>query len=51
MTEGMFNPLRFTHAYAGAAARQGATLLRNSEVIGMDVHNRKVTAVKTVSET
>ena len=50
-TEGILNPLRFTHAYAGAAARQGATLLRNSEVIGMDVHNRKVTAVKTVSET
>jgi sarcosine oxidase subunit beta len=48
--EGMLNPLRFTHAYTGAATRQGAILLRNSEVIGMEVHKRKVTLVKTASE-
>lgn len=49
--EGMLNPLRFTHAYAGAAARQGAKLLRNSRVVGMEVHNRKVTSVKTATDT
>jgi sarcosine oxidase subunit beta len=49
--EGMLNPLRFIHAYAGAAARQGAILLRNSEVVGMEVHNRKVTLVTTANDT
>jgi sarcosine oxidase subunit beta len=49
--EGMLNPLRFIHAYAGAAARHGAILLRNSGVVGMEVHNRKVTMVKTVNDT
>lgn len=49
--EGMLNPLRFTHAYAGAAARHGAKLLRNSRVVGMEVHDRKVTAVKTATDT
>ena len=49
--EGMLNPLRFVQAYAGAAARQGAVLLRNSEVVGMEVHGRKVTAVKTEANT
>jgi sarcosine oxidase subunit beta len=49
--EGMLNPLRFTHAYASAADRQGAVLLRNSEVVGMEVHNRKITSVKTAKGT
>jgi sarcosine oxidase subunit beta len=49
--EGMLNPLRFTHAYAAAAVRQGAKLLRNSKVVGMEVHNRRVTSVKTANET
>lgn len=49
--EGMLNPLRFTHAYAGAAERHGAKLLRNSRVVGMEVHDRKVTLVKTATET
>ena len=35
--EGMLNPLRFVHAYAGAAARFGTMLLRDSEVEGMEV--------------
>jgi sarcosine oxidase subunit beta len=49
--EGMLNPLRFTHAYAGAAVRQGAKLLRNSKVVGMEVKNRKVTMVRTATDT
>ncbi len=49
--EGMLNPLRFTHAYAGAAERHGATLRRNARVTGMQVQNRKVTAVTTAAET
>ena len=49
--EGMLNPLRFIHAYAGAAARRGAILLRNSGVVGMEVHNRKVTMVQTTNDT
>ena len=49
--EGMLNPLRFIHAYAVAAARQGAILLRNSGVVGMEVHHRKVTMVKTANDT
>lgn len=49
--EGMLNPLRFIHAYARGAARQGATLLRNSRVVGMEIHNRRVIKVKTATET
>lgn len=48
--EGMLNPLRFVQAYAGAAMRSGAVLLRDSEVVGMEVRNRKVTLVKTVND-
>lgn len=48
--EGMLNPLRFIHAYAGAATRQGATLLRNSKVVGMEVRNNRVTEVRTATE-
>ena len=49
--EGMLDPLKFVHAYARAAARYGATLLRNSPVVGMEVKNRRVTAVKTAADT
>jgi sarcosine oxidase subunit beta len=48
--EGMLNPLRFVQAYAGAAQRSGAVLLRDSEVVGMEVRNRKVTLVKTAND-
>ncbi len=49
--EGMLNPLKFTHAYARAAARHGATIRGNSAVVSMEVEKRRVTAVKTASET
>jgi sarcosine oxidase subunit beta len=49
--EGMVNPLRFTHAYAGAAARLGAKILRNSPVLGMNVENHKISTVKTATAT
>jgi glycine/D-amino acid oxidase-like deaminating enzyme len=49
--EGMLDPLRFIHAYARAAIQQGATLRRNSPVISMEVHDHKVTCVKTATET
>lgn len=47
--EGALDPLRFTHAYAQAAARLGADLRRHSAVIGMDVQGRKITTVRTAS--
>jgi sarcosine oxidase, subunit beta len=49
--EGMLNPLKFVHAYAQAAARCGATIRRNSPVIGMQVENHRITAVRTATET
>ncbi len=49
--EGMLNPLKFTRAYALAAARYGAKIQGNSAVIGMEVQGRQVTAVKTVGGT
>jgi glycine/D-amino acid oxidase-like deaminating enzyme len=49
--EGMLNPLRFTRAYARAATRYGAKIQGNSAVVGMEVQGRKITAVKTASDT
>lgn len=49
--EGSLNPLKFSHAYARAAQRYGADIRGNSEVIAMEVQNRRVTAVKTKNET
>ncbi|MDR3577661.1 MAG: FAD-binding oxidoreductase [Anaerolineaceae bacterium] len=49
--EGMLNPLKFTRAYAQAAARHGAKIQGNSEVIRLDVQGRRITTVKTASET
>ncbi|RPI82837.1 MAG: FAD-binding oxidoreductase [Chloroflexi bacterium] len=50
-SEGMLNPLKFTRAYARAAERHGAVICGNSPVTGMEVQNRRVTAVKTAKET
>ena len=49
--EGRLNPLRFTHAYARAATRHGAKIQGHSAVVGMDVQNRRVTAVRTAENT
>ena len=49
--EGLLNPLRLTRAYARAAQRHGAEILGHSAVVGMEVHNRRVVAVKTAKET
>jgi glycine/D-amino acid oxidase-like deaminating enzyme len=50
-TEGSLNPLKFSHAYARAAQRYGAEIRGNSEVISLEVQNRKVTAVRIKNET
>ncbi|MDZ4158963.1 MAG: FAD-dependent oxidoreductase, partial [Anaerolineaceae bacterium] len=49
--EGMLDPLRFTRAYAKAAQRYGADIRGKSAVVGMEVKNRRITAVKTVRDT
>jgi glycine/D-amino acid oxidase-like deaminating enzyme len=49
--EGRLNPLRFTHAYARAATRCGAIIQGHSPVVGMDVQNHRVTAVRTATDT
>jgi sarcosine oxidase subunit beta len=49
--EGMLDPLRFTRAYAWAAQRQGAEIRGRSEVVGMEVKNQRITAVKTARDT
>ena len=49
--EGMLDPLKFIHAYAQAAVRNGAVLLRNTPVTGMTVDHHRVTAVHTTRET
>ena len=49
--EGKVNPFKFTRAYAQAAARHGAKIQGNSEVVGMEVQGRKITAVRTANET
>jgi sarcosine oxidase subunit beta len=49
--EGMLNPLKFTRAYANAAARYGAKIQGHSAVVSMEVQGCKITAVKTASDT
>ncbi len=49
--EGMLDPLRFTRAYAKAAQRCGADLRGKSAVVGMEVKNRRITAVRTARDT
>jgi len=49
--EGTLNPLRFAHAYARAAARCGAKIQGHSRVVGLEMQGKRVTAVKTVTET
>ena len=49
--EGSLNPLKFSRAYARAALRCGADIRGNAEVIGLDVQNRRVTAVRTRNDT
>ncbi|HEY3345204.1 MAG TPA: FAD-binding oxidoreductase [Anaerolineaceae bacterium] len=49
--EGTLNPLKFAHAYARAAARSGATIQGHSAVIGLEMQGRRVTGVRTASET
>jgi sarcosine oxidase subunit beta len=49
--EGMLDPLRFTQAYAHAARRLGAEIRGRSAVVGMEVNDRRITAVKTARET
>jgi sarcosine oxidase subunit beta len=49
--EGRLNPLRFTHAYARAAARFGAKIQGHSPVVGMEVRNHRVAAVRTADQT
>jgi glycine/D-amino acid oxidase-like deaminating enzyme len=49
--EGSLNPLKFSRAYARAAQRFGADIRGNSEVVALEVQNRRVTAVKTKNDT
>ena len=49
--EGMLDPLKFIHAYAHAASRLGAVILRNSPVVSMQVKNHRVSSVSTKNDT
>ena len=49
--EGSLNPLKFSHAYSRAAQRYGAEIRGNSEVIALEVKNRRVTTVRTENDT
>jgi glycine/D-amino acid oxidase-like deaminating enzyme len=49
--EGMLNPLRFTRAFAQAATRLGAKIQGNSAVVGIDVKDGRITAVRTANAT
>lgn len=45
--EGMLDPLKFSLAYADAARRNGAVIKGRSKVIGFEVVNNRIVAVKT----
>jgi sarcosine oxidase subunit beta len=49
--EGILDPLKYTLAYANAARRHGGTILGRSQVIGFEVQNNKITAVRTSKST
>jgi sarcosine oxidase subunit beta len=49
--EGILDPLKYTLAYANAARRHGGTILGRSKVIGFEVQNNKITAVRTSKST
>ena len=45
--EGMLDPLKFSLAYANAARRHGAVIQGHSRVIGLEVKDNRIVAVKT----
>ena len=49
--EGNLDPLKFSLAYAKAAQRNGAVIQGRSRVTGFEVHNQRITAVKTNEQT
>jgi len=49
--EGMLDPLKFSLAYADAARRNGAVIKGRSKVIGFEVVNNRIVAVKTKDAT
>ncbi len=49
--EGILDPLKFTLAYANAARRHGGTILGRSEVVGFELQNNKIIAVRTSKST